>query len=244
MSRPPLLERSLAVVAPQVAAQLHPTRNGTVTADTVSAGSPARLWWACPRGHDWQTGVKDRARATGWSSCTGRRVTAQTSLAAVHPQVAAEWAPTTTVTGPRQPVHPISTTTAWWRCPAGHQWEAVIRQSHRRRLRLPLLRRPARHPATSLAGTHPDLAAQWDDDRNGDLKPIAVRPGSSTPVWWQCPAGHSWRAQIHQRAGQHTGCPECASHAKPGRLLATTRPDLAAHWSDLLNAGGPGRGHR
>jgi len=48
MTRPPLLERSLAVVAPRVAAQLHPTRNGLTTARAVPAGSEARVW-CCAR---------------------------------------------------------------------------------------------------------------------------------------------------------------------------------------------------
>lgn len=94
MTRALLLERSLAAVNPDAAVQLHPTRNGPVTAEMVSAGSPARRWWVCSRGHEWQATVKDRARGAGCPFCAGRLPTPTTCLAARHPDLAAQWHPT------------------------------------------------------------------------------------------------------------------------------------------------------
>lgn len=53
---------SLKTLYPQLAKQLHPTRNGDITADTVSAYSNTRVWWRCPLNprHLWQTSVRNR----------------------------------------------------------------------------------------------------------------------------------------------------------------------------------------
>ncbi len=91
MTRPPLLERCLAVVAPGVAAQLHPTRNGLTTARAVPAGSEARAWWRCPAGHEWQALVRSRTRGSGCPYCAGRLPTADTCLAARDPVLAGQW---------------------------------------------------------------------------------------------------------------------------------------------------------
>ncbi|WP_448412428.1 zinc-ribbon domain-containing protein [Mycolicibacterium sp. XJ652] len=62
----------------------------------------------------------------------------------------------------------------------------------------------------SLATVHPDLADQWDPERNGALTPADVTPGSGERVWWICPTcGHSWAAVVYSRAGGGHGCPEC-----------------------------------
>jgi len=116
MTRPPLLERSPAVVDPLVAAQLHPTRNDPLDPGAVSAGSRIRLWWQCPAGHDWQATVIDRTRGTGCPSCAGLLPTATTCLAARNPALAGQWHPTRNA--PRTPadVLPTVRTRVWWRC--------------------------------------------------------------------------------------------------------------------------------
>ena len=38
-------------------------------------------------------------------------------------------------------------------------------------------------PSTSLQALYPELANAWDFDRNGDLTPDSVRPGSGQRVW-------------------------------------------------------------
>jgi hypothetical protein len=38
----------------------------------------------------------------------------------------------------------------------------------------------------SLADVNPELAKQWHPDKNGDLTPDDVLPGSNKKVWWRC----------------------------------------------------------
>ena len=60
-----------------------------------------------------------------------------------------------------------------------------------------------------LATTHPDIAAEWDYERNGELKPTDVVAGSSKRVWWRCPEGHEWQAIIYRRKAGGGNCPVC-----------------------------------
>lgn len=66
-----------------------------------------------------------------------------------------------------------------------------------------------------LASLEPQVAAQWDTERNGALRPDQVTVGSGKRVWWRCEEGHVWKAKVYSRTGKmRTGCPVCAGVAK------------------------------
>lgn len=59
----------LTTTDPDLAREWHPTRN-TVPIESVSAGSIARAWWVCDKGHEWSNRVFQRGRmGTGCSRC-------------------------------------------------------------------------------------------------------------------------------------------------------------------------------
>ena len=129
----------------------------------------------------------------------------------------------------------------WWRCPAGHVWQARV-SSRAAGAGCPTC--AGRHPA-GITTTHPDLAAQLDPDRNPGVDPAALTAGSERKVWWRCPEGHSWQAQVVNRAGG-TGCPACADRQRGLRAWETrqlgpglrhTHPDLAAEAHPIRNPG-------
>lgn len=61
----------------------------------------------------------------------------------------------------------------------------------------------------SLAERSPELAMEWDYEKNGDLKPEDVSVNSCKRVWWQCDQGHEWMATVAARyKGQP--CPYCS----------------------------------
>jgi predicted metal-binding protein len=76
----------------------------------------------------------------------------------------------------------------------------------------------------SLATLHPELAAQWDPEKNGLLTPADVTPGSGQKAWWICPVcGHSWAAAIYSRAGAGHGCPDCGRRKSSRRRNWNTK---------------------
>ena len=85
----------LASQMPEIAAQWHPTKNGTLTPEMVTTGSKRKIWWVCYKGHEWQTTVKSRAEGCSCPYCANRAVIkGYNDLATTHPQLAQQWHPT------------------------------------------------------------------------------------------------------------------------------------------------------
>ena len=114
---------SLASLFPTVAAEWHPTRNGTLTPDKVVAGSMKQFWWRCPNGpdHEWQASSANRTKKDsprGCPFCAGKKVSVTNTLAALFPAVAAEWHPTKNGALTPNQVVAGSNKHFWWKCPA------------------------------------------------------------------------------------------------------------------------------
>lgn len=86
-----------------------------------------------------------------------------------------------------------------------------------------------------LSETHPEVAAQWHPENNGKLTPSDVTYGSKKKVWWMCNKGHSWKANVYDRANG-SGCPYCAGKKVcTDNCLATLRPGLVSEWHPTRN---------
>lgn len=57
-----------------IAAEWHPSKNGALTPQQVSAGAQRKVWWQCSKGHVWQAAVYSRTgtRKCGCPICAGR----------------------------------------------------------------------------------------------------------------------------------------------------------------------------
>jgi len=89
--------------------------------------------------------------------------------------------------------------------------------------------------SNSLATLNPELAEEWDCEKNGDLTPNDVTPSSNRNVWWKCReegCRHSWQARVYKRNKGEKKCFECWSRHES---LAATRPELAAKWHPTKN---------
>jgi hypothetical protein len=87
----------LATVAPEVAAQWHPTKNGDVTPSDVVANENRKYWFKCDVhwDHEWEATLCDRASGgTGCPCCVNRKASETNSLASLKPAAAARWHPT------------------------------------------------------------------------------------------------------------------------------------------------------
>lgn len=64
----------LATLAPDVAQQWHPTLNGALTPQMVTAGSHRKVWWECEQGHVWKAVIYPRTglKKCGCPVCAGR----------------------------------------------------------------------------------------------------------------------------------------------------------------------------
>jgi hypothetical protein len=68
-------ENNLSVHHPELAAQWHPGKNGTLTPDKVTSGTHLKVWWLCKNGHEWRASIGSRSKSngTGCPYCAGKR---------------------------------------------------------------------------------------------------------------------------------------------------------------------------
>ncbi len=237
------MNEPLSVTHPDLAAQWHPTRNDDLTADRVTSGSHASVWWVCPQSpdHEWKAPVRDRAtKGRGCPFCSGQRVLAATSLATLHPDLSLEWHPTKNGSLSPEHVGTGSHQKVWWKCRKGpdHEWSAPIRDRALKAFGCPYCSGRRVSVTNSLATLHPDLAQEWHPTKNDGLLPHQVVAGSNRKIWWKCPKGpdHEWSASPNSRTRGGNGCPHCRGiRVSVTNSLASLRPDLAAQWHPTKN---------
>lgn len=221
--------------------QWHPVKNGPLTPRQVSYGSRQKIWWLCPKGHEWQAAVYTRTKGSGCPYCTGKRAwPGENDLASRWPDLLKQWHPTKNLPMTPERVTVGSHFKAWWVCEQGHEWRAEVKSRTLGGTGFPVCTgRLLRRGENDLATTYPSLAAQWHPTKNSDLTPWDVAAGNSRKVWWLCPKGHEWQAKIVSRTCGGAGCPVCA-----GKLVVAGENDLksqfpavAAQWHPEKNGG-------
>jgi hypothetical protein len=230
---------TLAVVAPAIARQWHPTRNGKLTPRDVVSGTPRVVWWKCPEGadHVWERAIVKRVLGGGCPFCSKRRPSIAHDLVANGPLLAEQWHPTK-----NRPLTPHDVTLGsgrrvWWKCPKGreHEWQCAV--GERLKQGCPFCANMRVSRTNSLAAKAPAVAAEWHPTKNGALTPRDVIAGSPRRVWWKCPAArdHEWPATIANRV-TGTGCPCCANRRLcKSNSLAVVYPRVAAGWHPTRN---------
>jgi len=89
----------------------------------------------------------------------------------------------------------------------------------------------------NLAALYPDIAKEWHPNKNGDLSPEKITPGSGKKVWWICSEEHEYEASIDNRSKKR-GCPFCSKTNKTagyGNDLQTLFPEIAKEWHPTKN---------
>ena len=123
----------LATVNPALAAEWHPTRNGTLTPESVALNSHKTVWWQkhCNPDeppHEWKARLPDRSNSAGCAICHGLQIQVGVNdLGSVNPALAAEWHPTKNGTLTPQEVTFATSRKVWWKCAeCSHSWKAAI----------------------------------------------------------------------------------------------------------------------
>jgi hypothetical protein len=238
------LSTSLASQAPEIAKEWHPSKNGDVTPADVTNRSTKSYWFLCPNGHEWKSMI--RARTIEGKKCAFCYPTrpANKSLSVTHPEVAKEWDFENNRGETPDTVRAGSQYRAFWICSnnSEHQWQSQVRYRTLKGRGCPDCgkTRPnsgVTSESNSLAVLYPNLCCEWHQEKNGELRPEGVSPGSGQNVWWKCEKDpeHLWRARVFQRV-KGSGCPFCSGFRPDAKSsLATTHPKLAAQWHPSQN---------
>ena len=205
-----------------------------------------RVWLQCLTcGYEWREGLRGtRKESRKCPSCHGGRghylAKGSNDLGSKRPDVARQLDPELNGGLRAEDLHAHAGAMVWWRGSCGHVWrEKVSMRSMRIDDSCPYCKnRKLLRGFNDLATAHPELAAEWDFGRNGDLRPDGVVSGSARRVWWRCGHGHAWQISAYNRTGgADRGCPYCGDRKvlKGYNDLRTTHPKIAREWNKERN---------
>lgn len=211
--------KSLAEMFPDIASQWDYNRNGSVTPETISAGSHKEAYWICPICH--QSYIKRICNRTSPSKrnnesdkcpiCLGRVIIPGfNSLKTKYPDVVEnEWDYDLNDVDP-DTISAHTNKKYWWRCIHGHPSYLSTPNNKISNTggNCPYCSHQKLSPENSLAIVNPKLAEEWCYELNA-LSPDKVFANANISVFWKCSKGHIWKAKINNR-NLGKGCPECA----------------------------------
>ena len=200
----------LETLFPEIAGQWS-ERNKQVEPSDVLPYSNRRIWWKCEHGHEWIARIADRTTGHGCPYCCGNTFEEGINdLETLHPQIAKMWSGKNGYLKPYM-FSPKSRDLVWWQCPeCGYEWRGAVAT---------VVNGPGCHVCkglktaagiNDLATTDPELAAEWNFERN-DRRPETVQRNALWTVWWKGRCGHEWRARVIDRAVHGEGCKVCGA---------------------------------
>jgi very-short-patch-repair endonuclease/DNA-directed RNA polymerase subunit RPC12/RpoP len=92
-------------------------------------------------------------------------------------------------------------------------------------------------PTNSLGDKYPELAKEFNIERNG-ITAFEVNAGtnSTTRYWWKCAKEHEWDIAIRSRVLQNNKCPYCSGRkATPENNLLALHPEVAKFFNEEKN---------
>ncbi|GAA2056419.1 zinc-ribbon domain-containing protein [Leifsonia soli] len=186
---------------------------GTAVTDLTST-LKTRMGWKCPLGHKYVRSVTVQCRAVEPCVVCDDRVLApeRNSIAALVPQVIAEWDHERNELSPWEMRANDSRAKAWFICQeCGHRYETFLR----RRLAGSGCLMCAREdfyrfktaPDIKLIDVRPDLGTEWDPELNDGLQFKDLLRSHRIKRRWRCPNGHI--TVKTPAARENNGCGAC-----------------------------------
>lgn len=224
---------------PDIVKTFHRSLNSGLSLDELSTGSDIYAWWTCDQGHEYRLRIKDRVKSKQCPVCSNRRlVPGVNDLQTRFPTLAAQWSRSKNIEPNPGKVSGGSGKGVWWECDLGHEWKVAVNSRVFFDSGCPYCSNHKVAPGfNDLATSHPEVAAQWNYEKNVSLSPSEVLAGTSKKFWWKCKFGHEWQAVCSSRAFGKSGCPVCSNQLVISGLndLTTTHPDLASQWHPTNN---------
>ncbi len=233
----------LQTVNPDLAKEWNYEKNNGLTPSDVLPNSEIQVWWVCQKGHEWQALIGNRNKGSGCPYCSNKKVLKGfNDLQTVIPDLAREWHPTKN--GRLNPcdVTKGSNKKVWWMCSKGHEWKAGICDRSKGRGCPYCSNKKVLKGFNDLQTENPDLAKEWNYEKNNGLTPDDVTSNSNKSVWWKCRVcNFEWKTSIVNRNNQKTGCPKCSkkktAQALSHRVIQMSLDNkMIAEYSSLAEA--------
>jgi len=99
---------------------------------------------------------------------------------------------------------------AHWKCKDGHEFQTTVRHRTSCGRGCPYCSGGcALSGENDLATMFPQIAEEWDFERNGDVLPSCIKPGSKYNVYWRCEKNHSYQETVYNRTKKMVRFPYC-----------------------------------
>lgn len=198
---------------PKIAKQWHPEKNNNLKPENFRTKSHTKIWWRCDFGHDWEAAIYNRTSGKGCPFCAGQKVTRENSLATKFPEIAAQLHNKLNNALDASKVSYGSNKSLWWKCNENpeHVWRASVKNRTIGAQGCPFCVGKRVNHTNSLTVLRPDLAQEWNYEKNGNLRPDDFTLNSNRKVWWVCKnsPNHDWETPIATRSNG-SNCPKCS----------------------------------
>lgn len=136
----------------------------------------------------------------------------------------------------------------WLRCERGHSYQRSPNCSSQKGCPI-CLNKVVLEGFNDLATVYPNLALDWDYEKNDGLKPTEIVFGSNKRVWWKCHVcGYEFQASPNGRRRNKGCCVKCYNDVRGDKYslakaqnnsLAEYYPEIAAEWDYSRNQRDP-----
>jgi len=229
---------------PEIAKEWDYEKNAPLKPQNITAHTYKKVWWTCRRcNNSYLQAVSNRVSGTECPYCAGKKIKKGfNDLMTLNPSLASEWHSVLNKNTNPSGITLHSRKSVWWKCgKCGYEWQAPV-YSRSTGVGCPACtNKTVWKGHNDLATTNPELAKEWDYEKNGEMLPAKVTAGSHQKVWWKCrKCNYRWKTGVVNRC-KGSGCPQCAKdkqsvkaqkqNLKPGENdFATLYPELLEEW--------------
>lgn len=182
----------------------------SLSPDYYSPFSNKKVWWKCPKKHEFSTEISKFTKGQRCPVCTGKKIVQGINdIFTLVPKLKQEWDFEKNIKISPYNLSINSGRKVWWKCKKGHSWQAVIQT--RRFTKCPYCANRLASRENNLAVLYLDIAKDWNYEKNNGKSPEEFVAASGAKVWWKCKnCGYEWKAQISSRTSKNTNCPICS----------------------------------
>ena len=166
---------------------------------------------------EFEQAPSEHLQGKGCIYCSGQALHPLKTLAKLNPKIASEWNYEKNGTMTPNDIGKTNNKKFWWRCNNGknHSYLAFVQQRLRGSGCAVCAGRQI-IPETSIASLFPDIAKEWNYEKNSPLTPSDIGKGYDGDIWWKC-SNHehpSYKAKVYNRTKKGTGCKKCYKERK------------------------------